>query len=216
MLASEVSMILSVDSIKNLPKPLLYSIAVTAVSVLSGIAVIVFLILPQRARSVTVRNEFGKLGATLETMKADIKKMDEKEKETIRLKAERDKLIKTGTISPYLGSLWMGAKSVMGPVAQKTGFKLEGVKDYMPILLRLPTPAPEEIYARQPIEFVGRGSFDQIIAFVQETEEKYPLTILSGLVILSEAQTPECHRAIITFEWPMKHEWLPSGPAGQK
>lgn len=209
-------MTLSIESIKNLPKTLLYSIAVTGVAVLSGIAVIVFLILPQRARSATALNEFGKLGSTLAAMKADIKKMAEKEKETIQLKTTRDELIKTGTIAPYLGSLWMGAKSVMGPVAQRTGFKLEGVKDYLPILLRLPTPAPEEIYARQPIEFVGRGSFDQIIAFVRETEEKYPLTILSGLVILSEPQTPECHRAIITFEWPVKHEWLSSGPAGQK
>jgi len=208
---------LSVESIKNLPKPILVSMVITVLAILGGIAVIIFLVRPQRARTALASKEVFELQSTLMTMQADIKKTDEQVEKTAQLKVKRDEWITTGTLTPYLGSLWMGAKSLMGPVAQKAGFKLETVKDYPPILLPvLPSSVPVEIYARQPIEFIGRGSFDQIIGFIQETEETYPLTILSGLVILSQLQTPECHKAVITFEWPVKQEWLPSGPAGQK
>jgi hypothetical protein len=34
------------------------------------------------------------------------------------------------------------------------------------------------------------------------------LTILSGFVIVTQPQSPETHKAVITFEWPMKHEWV--------
>lgn len=209
---------LSIESIKNLPKPFLYSTAATVLSVLGGIAVIVFLILPLRARNVTVRNEVHALTSTLATMKADIMKAGQQANKTAQLRAERDEWVKTGTLKPeqLSQSMRMGAKVLMTPIAQRTGFQLENMKERPSILLQLPAVVPEQIYARQPIECVGRGSFDQIIAFVQETEEKYPLTILSGLVIVTLPQTPECHRAVITFEWPVKHEWLPSGPAGQK
>lgn len=206
----------SVKSITSLSNPVLVSIGVTVTSILGGIAVVIWLIFPLRERYAVAQKEVSALQSTLTTMNADIKKTDEQVRKTAQLKLKRDEWITTGTLVPYLGSLWMGAKSLMGPVAQTTGFKLEGVKDYPPILLRLPTPVPETIYARQPIEFIGRGSFDQIIGFIQETEKKYPLTILSGLVILTQLQTPECHKAVITFEWPVKHEWLLLGPAGQK
>ena len=211
-------MSLSVESIKNLPKAFLYSFALTVLSVLAGVAVIAFLILPLRTRSVAAANEVSALSSTLATMKADLKKADQQVNKTAQLRAELDEWVKTGMLKPeqLSQSMRMGAKVLMTPVARRTGFQLENMKELPPILLRLPSVVPEQIYARQPIEFVGRGSFDQIIAFVQETEEKYPLTILSGLVILSQPQTPECHRAVITFEWPVKHEWLPSGPAGQK
>ncbi|MEI7946804.1 MAG: hypothetical protein WCJ02_08905 [bacterium] len=211
-------MSLSIESIKNLPKPFLYSFALTALSVLGGVAVIVFLILPLRTRNVMMAKEVNVLASTLATMKADIKKADQQVKKTAQLRDELDEWNKTGMLKPeqLSQSMRMGAKVLMTPVARRTGFQLENMKELPSILLRLPSVVPEQIYARQPIEFVGRGSFDQIIAFVQETEEKYPLTILSSLVILSQPQTPECHRAVITFEWSVKHEWLPSGPAGQK
>ena len=211
-------MSLSFESIKELPKPFLCSVAVTVFSVLGGIAVIFFLILPLRDRSVTVMKEVNVLSSTLATMKADIKKAGQQAIKTAQARAERDEWVKTGILKPeqLSQSMRMGAKVLMTPVAQRTGFQIENMKELPSILLRLPSVVPEQMYARQPIECVGRGSFDQIIAFVRETEEKYPLTILSGLVILQQPQTPECHRAVITFEWPVKHEWLPSGLAGQR
>jgi len=204
---------LSVESIKNLPKPLMASIAVTILSILGGGAVIFFLILPLHVSKGAVYSEVNELEKTLATMKSDIKKLDELTKTGEQLTEERDAWVKTGTLKPEAlsNSMRMGAKALMMPIAQKVDFKIDNVKESPTILLRLPATVPEELYARQPIEFVGQGSFEQITRFIQETEEKYPLTILSGLVILSQQQTPACHKVVITFEWPVKQEWLPAG-----
>jgi cell division protein FtsL len=209
MLATEVSMSLSVESIKNLPKVTLYGLIFTVASIAGSVAIVVLLLLPLRERSVTVRKEVADLQKTLSQMKSDVKTADEEAEKTSELKTTRDHLVNTGMLKPdpVSNSLRMGAKSLMMPIAMKAGFKLENVKDLPAVLLRLPSPVSSQIYARQPVEFIGRGSFDQIIQFVQETETTYPLTILSSLVIITQPQSSESHKAVITFEWPAKHEW---------
>jgi hypothetical protein len=209
MLATEVSMSLSVESIKNLPKPTLYALIFTVASIAGSVAIVMLLLLPLRERSVTVHTEVAELQKTLSLMKADVKKADEDAEKNAELKATRDHFVNTGMLKPdpISNSLRMGAKSLMMPIAMKVGFKLENVKELPSVLLRLPSPIPGQLYARQPVEFIGRGSFDQIIQFVQETETAYPLTILSGLVIITQPQSSESHKAVITFEWPTKHEW---------
>jgi hypothetical protein len=209
MLATEVSMSVSIESIKSLPKATLYALVFTLVSFVGSVAIVFFLIMPLRDRSVTVRKEVADLQAVLTGMKADVKTAEEEATKTSELKATRDHLVTTGMLKPdpISRSLRMGAKSLMMPVSEKASFKLETVKEIPSVLLRLPNPVPNQLYARQPIEFVGRGSFDQIMKFVQETEETYPLTILSSLVIVTQPQSPEIHKAVITFEWPTKHEW---------
>lgn len=211
-------MSLSVDAVKNLSNSFLVSMGFTVLSVIGGAAIVYFLILPLRMRTAVARTEVEMLGKMLSTMRADIKTAPEQAEKTMELKAKLDHLLSSGTLKPdpISNSLRMGAKSLMAPLMEKTGFKLDSVKEHPPVLLRLPAPAPEQLYARQPVEFVGRGSFDQIISFVRETEENHPLTILSGLVILSQPQTPECHKAVITFEWPIKQVWLPSGTVRQR
>lgn len=210
-------MSLSVESLKNLPKPFLVSMLFTVISLLGGGAVIFLLLLPLRVNSGAVRAEVNALETTLATMKSDIKKAEAQSKEKVQLREKRDEVVKAGTLKPEAlsNSMRMGAKALMMPVAQTIGFRLDNVRESPTILLRLPSPPPEELYARQPIEFIGQGSFDQITQFIQATEEKYPLTILSGLVIIPQPQAPECHKAVITFEWPVKHEWLASGPVSQ-
>jgi hypothetical protein len=209
MLATEVSMSLSLESIKSLPKATLYSLVFTLVSIAGSVAIAVLVILPLRERSVTIRKEVAELQKTLTGMKMDVKTAEEAAAKTSEFRATRDHLVATGMLKPdpISRSLRMGAKSLMMPVAEKASFRLETVKEIPSVLLRLPNPVPTQLYARQPIEFMGRGSFDQIMRFVQETEETYPLTILSSLVIVTQPQTPEIHKAVITFEWPMKHEW---------
>ena len=200
----------SLDSIKSLPKATLYSLIFTVVTIAGSVAILFLLILPLRERSVTVRKEVAELQKTLASMNADVKTAEETAAKTSELRASRDHLVTTGVLKPdpISRSLRMGAKSLMMPLAEKAAFKLETVKDNPAVLLRLPAQVPEQLYARQPVEFVGRGSFAQIMRFVQETEETYPLTILSSLVIVTQPQTPEIHKAVITFEWPLKHEWV--------
>jgi len=203
-------MSLSVESIKSLPKPTLYSLVSTVVTLAGCIAIIVLLILPLRESNTTVRKEVAELQKTLSVMKADLMKADEEAEKTAELTASLDYFVNTGMLKPdpISRSLRMGAKSLMMPLAEKVGFKLENVKELPSVLLRLPSPIPNQIYARQPVEFIGRGSFNQIMQFIQETETTYPLTILSGLVIVTQYQSPEIHKAVVTLEWPIKHEWL--------
>jgi hypothetical protein len=209
MLATEVSMSQPVDYIKSLPKPTLYALVFTIASIAGSIAIVFLMIQPLRERSVTVRKELAELQKTLTLMKTDLKTADLEAEKTADLTAQRDQIVTTGMLKPdpISHSLRMGAKSLMMPLALKAGLKLEGVKELPPVLLRLPAPVPNQIYSRQPVEFIGRGSFDAIMRFVQDTEETYPLTILSGLVIITQPQSAEIHKAVITFEWPMKHEW---------
>jgi hypothetical protein len=209
MLATEVSMSLSMESIKSLPKTTLYALAFTLFSIAGSVAIAFLLILPLRERSVTIRKEVADLQKTVSGMKKDVKTAEEESTKTSELRASRDHLVTTGMLKPdpVSRSLRMGAKSLMMPVAEKASFRLDTVKEIPTVLLRLPNPVPTQLYARQPVEFIGRGSFEQILKFVQETEETYPLTILSSLVIVTQPQTPEIHKAVITFEWPTKHEW---------
>ena len=202
-------MSLSMESIKSLPKATLYSLVFTLLSIAGSVAIAFLLILPLRERSVTIRKEVADLQKTLTGMKKDVKTAEEEATKTSELKATRDHLVTTGMLTPdpISRSLRMGAKSLMMPVAEKASFRLDTVKEIPTVLLRLPNPVPNQLYARQPVEFVGRGSFEQIVRFVQETEETYPLTILSSLVIVTQPQSPEIHKAVITFEWPTKHEW---------
>jgi hypothetical protein len=209
MLATEVSMSLSMESIKSLPKTTLYALAFTLFSIAGSVAIAFLLILPLRERSVTIRKEVADLQKTLTGMKKDVKTAEEEATKTSELRASRDHLVTTGMLKPdpVSRSLRMGAKSLMMPVAEKASFRLDTVKEIPTVLLRLPNPVPDQLYARQPVEFIGRGSFEQIMRFVQETEKTYPLTILSSLVIVTQPQSPEIHKAVITFEWPTKHEW---------
>ncbi len=202
-------MSLSMESIKSLPKTTLYALAFTLFSIAGSVAIAFLLILPLRERSVTIRKEVADLQKTLTGMKKDVKTAEEEATKTSELRASRDHLVTTGMLKPdpVSRSLRMGAKSLMMPVAEKASFRLDTVKEIPTVLLRLPNPVPDQLYARQPVEFIGRGSFEQIMRFVQETEKTYPLTILSSLVIVTQPQSPEIHKAVITFEWPTKHEW---------
>jgi hypothetical protein len=209
MFATEVSMSQPADYIKSLPKPTLYSMVFTVLSIAGSIAIAFLLIKPLRERSVTMHKDVADLQAKLTLMKTDLKTADQEAEKTADLTAQRDQIVNTGMLKPdpISHSLRMGAKSLMMPLATKAGFKLEGTKDLPPVLIRLPASVPNQIYARQPVEFVGRGSFDAIMQFVQLSEETHPLTILSGLAIVTQPQSAEIHKAVITFEWPMKYEW---------
>jgi len=192
------------EFIRDFSRPLVRSIIVTSIAAVAGVLILFLLILPLRSRSKGLSKEIETLNLTLSGMKSDIARAAEQELKTAQLKKERDAIFADGSLEPLLGSLAMRAKSILGLIAQQTGFTIDSVKELPSILLRLPTPAAEQLYARQPIEFMGHGSFDEIIAFITETEQKHALVTLSGLVILSQPALPESHKAIITFEWLVK------------
>lgn len=179
-------------------------IAVAAIAV--TVALFVLAVLPSRKRVEVIRGEIAGLNDTINKMHAEIAGTEQQKIKAAAAAATLEKLTAGGVIEPLLGSFAMRGKSLLTPLAQETGFVIDSVRELAPIPLQTPKPAPEQLYARQPIEFTGHGSYDQITAFITQVESTYSLTMLSSLLILSQPQTPETHKALITFEWPTKGE----------
>ena len=179
-------------------------IAVAAIAV--TVALFVLAVLPSRKRIEVIRGEIAGLNDTINKMHAELAGTEQQKIKAAAAAATLEKLTAGGVIEPLLGSFAMRGKSLLTPLAQETGFVIDSVKELAPIPLQMPNPAPEQLYVRQPIEFTGHGSYDQITAFITQVESTYSLTMLSSLLIMSQPQTPETHTALITFEWPAKGE----------
>ena len=199
-------MSVDVPFLKKLAPPLRQAILVTCGSLLAAAALLVFGVLPARARLSAAQAELAQLSATLAGMKADISGTAQQQAKTAAGAAKHEAFLATGVIEPLLGSFAMRGKSLVDPIAQQTGFTINSVKELPFIPLQVPSPAPVQLYGRQPIEFTGLGSYTQITAFVTGTEAALPLATLSSITILGQPQTPESHKAIISFEWPVKGE----------
>jgi len=174
-------------------------------AVLSG-ALVFFAIIPMRTRLKTLGAEIDSLKNTLASARADIAGTNRQKIKAAALAQKRDAIIASGVLEPLLGSFAMRGKALLDPVAQATGFVIETVKELPLIPLQVPSPAPSQLYGRQPVEFSGRGSYTQIMAFISHAERDLPMATLSSLLILGQPQTPEIHKALVTFEWPAKGE----------
>jgi len=192
--------------IRKLAPSMRRALIVTFVALVIAVALISFAILPTRARLKKLASEIDVLNADLASVRADIAATDRQKDKTAALAAQRDAFLESGVIEPLLGSFAMRGKALLDPFAQETGFNIETVKELPLIPLQVPSPAPLQLYGRQPVEFSGRGSYTQITAFISYAERALPLATLSSLLILGQPQNPEIHKALITFEWPAKGE----------
>ena len=201
--------------VQNLPRPLQQSIAVMFMAWTISFCVLGFCVLPKKGQFVDASVQLQSSLSVRDNMKADIAKVEEQRNATAKLQTERDSFLANHALEPLLGSLAMRAKSVLSLVSQQTGFVIDNVKELPAIPLRAPTPAALQLYSRQPVEFLGHGSYQQIMDFVSETEKQYPYVTLAGLTILAQAQTPEVHKAVIMFEWPAKGDKRQPAPTNQ-
>ena len=193
-------------ALSKLSPPIRMALGVTGAALLAGVAFLVFGILPARQRIKALTAEIAQLGDTHATMKADIAGTRKQQAATEAAEAALQAVLDQGVLEPLLGSFSMRGKSLLDPLAEKTGFTISDVKEERLIPLQVPVPPPQQLYARQLVEFTGHGAYTQIVAFVQAAEQAFPLAIVSGLKIESQIQTPERHKATLTFEWPVKGE----------
>ncbi len=182
------------------------SVAVTLGSVAASLLIVLLAVQPQRARLRKSASEIQDLQLTESMMRTDIANTAKVKAHVVATNALLDTLRADGVIEPLLGSFAMRGKSLLDPIALQVGFRLESVRELPSLPLQLPPQPPEQVHVRQPVEFTGQGSYEQIAAFIAETEKAQRLAVLSGLLILCQPQTPEIHKAIITFEWPAKGE----------
>jgi len=192
--------------IRKLAPSMRRALIVTLVAMVIAVALISFAILPTRTRLKKLGAEIDAIKVNLAAVHADIAAADQQKAKTAALAAQRDAFLESGVIEPLLGSFAMRGKALLDPFAQETGFAIETVKELPLIPLQVPSPAPLQLYGRQPVEFSGRGSYTQITAFISYAERALPLATISSLLILGQPQNPEIHKALITFEWPAKGE----------
>ena len=205
--------------LKTLTRPLRQAILITIGCFLICLALIIFAVWPARKRLHSLQTEIANLNASYDDMEKAIAGTAQQRAKTAAVAAERDAVLADGVIEPLLGSFAMRGKALVDPLAQKAGFTINSVKEDRFIKLQVPNPAPEQLYGRQQVEFTGQGTYSQITAFVSLTEASLPQVTLSSISILSQLLTPESHKAIITFEWPVKGEkrsGLPLPVKGEK
>ncbi len=193
-------------ALNKLAPPIRMALGMTGAALLASLAVIVFGIWPARQQLKTLAAELARLGDTHASMKTDIAGTQKQQAATEAAEAALKAFLDQGVIEPLLGSFSMRGKSLLDPLAKESGFTIANVKEERLIPLQVPVPPPQQLYARQLVEFTGHGAYTQIVAFVQAAEQAFPLAILSGLKIESQTQTPESHKATLTFEWPVKGE----------
>lgn len=193
-------------ALNKLAPPIRMALGMTGAALLASLAVIVFGIWPARQQLKTLAAELARLGDTHASMKTDIAGTQKQQAATEAAESALKAFLDQGVIEPLLGSFSMRGKSLLDPLAKESGFTIANVKEERLIPLQAPTPPPQQLYARQLVEFTGYGAYTQIVTFVRAAEQKFPLAILSGLKIESQIQTPERHKATLTFEWPVKGE----------
>lgn len=193
-------------ALNKLSPPVRMALGVVGAALIIGLAVVVFGIKPACERIKTLTAEVAQLNAKHVSMKADITGTQKQRTATEVAEATLKDILDEGVIEPLLGSFAMRGKSLMDPLAKETGFTIANVKEERLIPLQVPKPPPQQLYARQLVEFTGYGAYTQIVAFVQAAERAFPLAVVSGLRIEHQMPTPERHKATITFEWPVKGE----------
>ena len=199
-------MTLALPIIKWLAPSMMRSVIISVASLIIGLLILFLGALPERKAFRVTDDEAHTLDVRLNQMRANVASTEQQKQACDKIMAERDALVASGVIEPLLGSFSMRGKNLLDPIARQTGFHIDGVRELQPIPLQLPKPAPEQLHYRQPVEFSGQGSYAQITAFITQAEASQPLVALSGLLILSQPQSPETHKAVITFEWPAKGE----------
>ena len=211
-------MSIEIPALRGLPAATQRALAVTLGALTLSVLVVFLVVLPQQKRIQGVVSETDSLNQTLGLMRSEIATTDALKAKCVTAKGELDKLLAGGVIEPLLGSFAMRGKSLLDPVAQEAGFVIENVKELPLIPLQLPKAnPPTQTYGRQPVEFTGLGSYEQIAAFIAKAESAQPMITLSSLSVRCQQQTPEIHRATIVFEWPAKGELIkPAAPAGTK
>lgn len=196
-------------ALSTLTPPIRVMLWATGSCLLAGLAIAFFGIWPAHQRLKALQTEVAGLAANQAGMQRDIAGAPTQQRATDAAEAERDAVLAEGVIEPLLGSFAMRGKTLVDPLAAEAGFVISNVREDRFIPLQVPAPPPRQLYGRQLVEFSGLGAYTQIVAFVHAVEQTFPLAILSGFKIESQMQTPERHRATITFEWPVKGETRP-------
>lgn len=197
---------------KNMSPAMKRAVAFTTLMGVICLGMVAVFIVPQLKKMSSLSDEFEQVDTAFSLLHKNISEIGKLRTEV----AEAEKILAETTsasvLEPLLGSYEMRALKFLTPLAQKTGVIL--MTDSVRCLSVLPIKLAETIrvgrfYARQPIEFGGKGSYIQIIAFIKAIESEMPWVSVSSLRIVGQQSKPEEHIMLISLEWPVFAESTP-------
>lgn len=107
-------------------------------------------------------------------------------------------------LEPLLESLAMRAKSLVDAMAQGAGLVDLEYEALEPRTLPVPGRMPRQLYAREPIRILARGSYQAAASFLMRLERDMPLVSLESLTITAVQASPETQKIEMILEWPVK------------
>ncbi len=202
-----------IAALKNMPPALKRVVFFTALVGVVCIGLLAVVIVPQMKRLSSLSEEFEEANTTFNRTHKNISEIGNLRKEVAEAEKNLAEMTSTGILEPLLGSYEMRALRLIAPFAEQAGVTL--ITDSVRCLPQLPIYSPEAVtvgrfYARQPVEFSGKGSYAQITDFLKEIETKMPFVSVSSLRILGQDRTPEEHIMSISLEWPVFAEIKPT------
>ncbi len=193
--------------LKGLPPSLKKIIAFTGFMGALSVVFVVVVIVPQIGKRSTLSAEFEQVSNEFNLMLKNISEIGVLRDSVSVAERTFAETLTPGILEPLLGSYEMRALRLVAPHAQHAGITLAA--DSVRCLPQLPIKPAESakgrVYVRQPIEFTGSGSYEAIMAFMNEIETQMPLVCVSSLRILGQ-RTPEEHTMLIALEWPVLAE----------
>ena len=192
----------------GIPKQTRTSIIVTVCAVVLCVAVLLLLVKPAMARKAGTAALLKTTEGEFETLYRNIASLSALRAATEMQEERLASLNANGVLVPLANSLDMRAMLLVEPIARECGVLLEGgsVKSHLAMPINAAEPPHGLVYARQPIEISGSGSYTSIVKLVSMIEERLPMATLSSLRILARNDTPEEHAVTICIEWPVAVE----------
>ncbi len=192
----------------GIPKQTRISIIVTGCVSVLCVAVFFLLLKPALAEVDSTAAQLKTTEEEFEKLYRNISSLTRLRDATERQEERLTSLNENGVLIPLANSLDMRAMFLVEPIAKECGVLLDGgsVKSHQTMPIKATQPPEGILYARQPIEISGSGSYSSIVKLVSAIEDRLPMATLSSMRILARNETPETHSVTLCIEWPVTVE----------
>ena len=177
------------------------SLMITAILVVVGVVIYMFCIQPTEADLARAKQEYATLEDQRRATERDLKGSAELKQRLDEIKSTRQRFM-DALLTPLLESYAMRAKSILDPLADDVGLKVNDYAELDPRALPLAKPAAPQLYARRGIKVTCTGSYAAIISFLLRVEQQQPLVALQAFTLKAQ-NDPEAQIAELVFEWPV-------------
>lgn len=171
--------------------------------VFGAIAVVVYMfcVQPAQLSIVRERQELESLRDRQDVAHREIRGEKALKERLDGIQATRQRYL-DGLLTPLLESYAMRAKSIIDPIAADSGVTVQDYQERPRRLLPLTKPQAPQLYARQPIHLVCRGSYAAIISFMMRIEKVLPLVSVEAFSLKAQTDN-DVQTAEIVLEWPI-------------